>query len=164
MRSMPRLPPFMFVLVLPFDLLGWALRKAGTLAPDSKILAPLGWSARPGFRWELPKYPGNFSGKETGEHKPDDEAIKHACAALEAAREVVRGKKDDDEAPAPVLDGPVRSAIAAVKRANRRRDGVATRQVVDQIVVARVGRLEAQINAKVDALRSEMTQKMEEMK
>ena len=97
--------------------------------------------------------------------------------------QVVRGKKDDDEAPAPVLDGPVRSAIAAVKRANRRRDGVATRQVVDQvrlralvrkqahalspraqIVVARVGRLEAQINAKVDALRSEMTQKMEEMK
>ena len=93
-----------------------------------------------------------------------------------------------------MLDGPVRSAIAAVKRANRRRDGIATRQVVDQvrllalvrkqahalspraqIVVARVGRLEAQINAKVDALkgemtdkvdalRSEMTQKMEEMK
>ena len=87
-RSMPRVPPFMFVLVLPFDLLGWALRKAGMLAPDSKILAPLGWSARPGFRWELPKYAGNCSGNETGEIKPDDEAIKHACAALEAAREV----------------------------------------------------------------------------
>ena len=88
LRSMPRVPPFLFVLVLPFDHLGWVLRKAGVLAPESKILAPFGWSARPGFRWEIPKYAGELTGIETGEYKPNEKSVDEACAAFQAAREV----------------------------------------------------------------------------
>ena len=93
LRSIPRCPPFLFVfLVLPLDALGWALRKARVLDPDSKVLLSLGWSARPGFQWEMRTSAGTIStgkpGAEGDHFKPDGAALKHACAALQAAREV----------------------------------------------------------------------------
>ena len=86
LRSIPRCPPFLFVfLVLPLDALGWALRKARVLTPDSNVLLSLGWSTRPGFPWEMRNY---YHGAEGDHFKPDGAALKHACAALKAAREV----------------------------------------------------------------------------
>ena len=91
---------------------------------------------------------------------------------------------EDDETLAVNLDGTVRSAISQVERANRRRDGVATRQIVNQvrvpravhiptpepdspltqIIIARVGTLEAKIDARIDVLKTDLDTKTEALK
>ena len=93
---------------------------------------------RPVFEWDSPEF------------KPTLKVQKKARAALGATREQLQGG----------WQGGLKAAKMAVRRMQRRRDGVATRQAVYHITAANAGELEAKMckmeaqhaatNAKID--------------
>jgi len=92
---------------------------------------------RPVFEWDSPEF------------KPTLKVQKKARETLDATRDQLQGG----------WQGGLKAAKMAVRRMQRRRDGVATRQAMYHITAANVGELEAKMeaqnaatNAKIDRI------------
>lgn len=131
--------PGLYFIELTVVSLGAALRAVGLVGDDPQT-SPFpkeesGWCVRPVFEWDSPEF------------KPTSKVEKKARAALDATREQLQGG----------WQGGLKAAKMAVRRMQRRRDGVATRQAMYHITAANVGELEAKMqaqnaatNAKID--------------
>ena len=137
----PRFGPILYFIELTVVSLGAALRAVGLVGDDPQT-SPFpkeesGWCVRPVFEWDSPEF------------KPTLKVQKKARAALDATREQLQGG----------WQGGLKAAKMAVRRMQRRRDGVATRQAMYHITAAYVGELEAKMeaqnaatNAKIDRI------------
>ena len=67
-----------------YIILGWSLRKLGVVKKDSLLVnnKDLGWRYRPGFEWQFDDY------------KPTDKALQKGHAALDLARNQLKGGWD----------------------------------------------------------------------
>ena len=133
----PRLHPSQFFLDLIFNSLGTTLRAVGLIGDDPQTSSfpkdETGWRVRPVFEWDAPEF------------KPSERAQKAAREALDATRDQLQGG----------WKGGLKSAKSAVRRMQRRRDGVATRQAVYHITAAKMGELEQKVeaqNEKIDRM------------
>ena len=124
----PRLYPGYYLVDLIISVLGAILRKVGLVGDDPQTSffpkEETGWRVRPVFEWDSPEW------------EPTEQARQAALEALDAARDQLQGG----------WEGSLRAAKSAVRRMQRRRDGVATRQAVYHITAAKVGEVEAKVN------------------
>ena len=124
----PRFYPGYYFLDLAISSLGAILRKVGLVGDDPQTSffpkEETGWRVRPVFEWDSPEW------------EPTEEARQAALEALDATRQQLQGG----------WQGSLKAAKSAVRRMQRRRDGVATRQAVYHITAAKVGEVEAKVN------------------
>mgnify|MGYP004404477139 CR=1 FL=1 len=125
----PRLYPGLYFVDLTISSLGAILRKVGLVGDDPQTSffpkEETGWRVRPVFEWDSPEW------------EPTEEARQAALEALDATRQQLQGG----------WEGTLRAAKLAVRRMQRRRDGVATRQAVYHITAAKMGELEQKVEA-----------------
>ena len=142
----PRFHPSLYFVDLTISSLGAILRKVGLIGDDPQTSffpkEETGWRVRPVFEWDSPEW------------EPTEEARQAALEALDATRQQLQGG----------WEGTLRAAKLAVRRMQRRRDGVATRQAVYHITAAKVGEVEAkvyQLEQKVDAQNEKIDRMLE---
>ena len=142
----PRFYPGLYFVDLAISSLGAILRKVGLVGDDPQTSffpkEETGWRVRPVFEWDSPEW------------EPTEEARQAALEALDATRQQLQGG----------WEGTLRAAKLAVRRMQRRRDGVATRQAVYHITAAKVGEVEAKVNQleqKVDAQNEKINEKID---
>ena len=144
----PRFHPSLYFVDLTISSLGAILRKVGLVGDDPQTSffpkEETGWRVRPVFEWDSPEW------------EPTEDARQAALEALDATRQQLQGG----------WEGTLRAAKLAVRRMQRRRDGVATRQAVYHITAAKVGEVEAKVNQleqKVDAQNEKINEKIDRM-
>ena len=109
-------PPGGYIHVIIGAIFGWCARACGFISNDEHPL-DWGWRNRPAFFWERPEF------------TPEKSDLDQARKALEVGASQLRGGWEATQ----------KSAVAAVQRMSRRRDGVATRESVNYITKANMG-------------------------
>ena len=144
----PRFYPGYYFLDLAISSLGAILRKVGLVGDDPQTSffpkEETGWRVRPVFEWDSPEW------------EPTEEARQAALEALDATRQQLQGG----------WQGSLKAAKLAVRRMQRRRDGVATRQAVYHITAAKIGELEQMVeaqNAKIDQMFQAQNEKIDKV-
>ena len=129
----PRFYPGLYFVDLTISSLGAILRKVGLVGDDPQTSffpkEETGWRVRPVFEWDSPEW------------EPTEEARQAALEALDATRQQLQGG----------WQGSLKAAKTAVRRMQRRRDGVATRQAVYHITAAKMGEVEQKVEAQLAA-------------